>query len=90
MGQLFRAAVRDLASPWIAEVRGKGLLNAVVFRFDGSAGKDQALSLALKEKGLIVKAARVNVFRFSPPLVISEEQVREAVAILGRVLASMD
>ncbi len=88
MGQIFRAAVRDLASPLIAEVRGKGLLNAVVFKFGGDASKDQALSLALKENGLVVKAAKTNVFRFAPPLVISEEQVREAVAILGKTLKS--
>ncbi len=87
LGQIFRTAIRDLASPLIAEVRGKGLLNAVVFHFGGSAEKDQALSLALKEAGLIAKAARTNVFRFSPPLVISQEQLLKAVGILGGVLA---
>jgi len=86
MGNLFRSLVRDMASPWIREVRGKGLLNAIVFKFEGKAEKDLELSLALKEAGLIVKSAKVNVFRFAPPLVISEKQVIEAVGILKGVL----
>lgn len=89
MGEIFRAAVRDLGSPLVKEVRGKGLLNAVVFDFGGKAEKDQELSLALKDAGLLVKAAKTNVFRFAPPLVITEAQVRQAVAILGQVLKGL-
>jgi len=88
MGEIFRSAVRDIGSPLIKEVRGRGLLNAIVFDFGGDASKDLALSLALKEAGLIVKSAKTNVFRFAPPLVITEAQVQEAVAILKRVLAA--
>ena len=88
MGEVFRAAVRDLGSPLIKEVRGKGLLNAVVFDFGGKPEKDQELSLALRDAGLLVKAAKTNVFRFAPPLVITEAQVREAVSLLGKVLKS--
>lgn len=89
MGQLFRAAVRELNSPWITEVRGKGLLNAVVFKFGGDLKKDLELSLALKEAGLIAKSTRANVFRFAPPLVATREQILEAVGILGKVLGSL-
>lgn len=88
MGEIFRAGVRDLGSPLVKEVRGRGLLNAVVFDFGGSAEKDLALTLALKEAGLVVKSARTNVFRFAPPLVISEAELREAIRILGKVLGS--
>lgn len=87
LGEIFRSAVRDLGSPLIREVRGKGLLNAIVFDFGGDAARDQALSLALKENGLVAKSAKTNVFRFAPPLVIAEKQLREAVAILGRTLS---
>lgn len=89
MGELFRAAVKDLGSPLIKEVRGRGLLNAIVFDFDGDAEKDLALSLALKEAGLIVKSAKTNVFRFAPQLVISEKQLLEAVGILKAVLGKL-
>jgi ornithine--oxo-acid transaminase len=86
LGDVFRSAVRDLGSPLIREVRGKGLLNAVVFDFGGDAARDVALSMALKQNGVVVKSAKTHVFRFAPPLVISEKQLLEAVAILGRTL----
>lgn len=89
LGAVFRSAVRDLGSPLIREVRGKGLLNAVVFNFGGDAARDQALSLALKENGLIAKSAKTNVFRFAPPLVITEKQVLESVKILGATLGQL-
>ncbi|MGZ3741591.1 MAG: aminotransferase class III-fold pyridoxal phosphate-dependent enzyme, partial [Bdellovibrionota bacterium] len=88
LGEIFRSAVRDLGSPLVREVRGKGLLNAIVFDFGGDAARDTALSLALKENGLIVKSAKTNVFRFAPPLVITEKQLLEAVKILGSTLHS--
>lgn len=88
LGQIFRSTVRDIGSRWITEVRGKGLLNAVVFRFDNDPKKDLELSIALKANGLIVKSAQTNVFRFAPPLVISEEQLLDAVKILAKTLAT--
>jgi ornithine--oxo-acid transaminase len=89
MGEIFRHAVRRLVSPLIKEVRGKGLLNAIVFDFKGDTSRDHELSLALKENGLIAKSAKINVFRFAPPLVITENQILEAVAILGCTLAAL-
>jgi ornithine--oxo-acid transaminase len=86
MGNLFRSLVKDLNNPLVKEVRGKGLLNAVALELGGSTEKDAELSLAFAKEGLVVKTARPNVFRFAPPLVINEEQVREVVAILDRVL----
>lgn len=86
MGEIFRTSVRDIGSPLIKEVRGRGLLNAIVFNFGGDSDKDLALSLALKEAGLIVKSAKTNVFRFAPPLVITEAQLRDAVGIIKGVL----
>jgi ornithine--oxo-acid transaminase len=86
MGDLFRLMVRQLRNPLVKEVRGKGLLNAVALDFGGSTEKDTEFSLACAKEGLIVKTARPNVFRFAPPLVITEKQVEEIVAILNRVL----
>jgi ornithine--oxo-acid transaminase len=85
-GRLFRSAVADLGHARIKEVRGRGLLNAVVFDFGGSTDRDQEFSLLLRDLGLLAKAARPNVFRFAPPLVISEAQILEAVDILRQAL----
>jgi ornithine--oxo-acid transaminase len=86
LGEVFRSAVRDLGSPLVKEVRGRGLLNAVVFDFGGDAARDLAFSLALKEEGMVAKSARTNVFRFAPPLVITEKQLLSGVAAIGRAL----
>jgi ornithine--oxo-acid transaminase len=86
MGDLFRSMVRDLRNPLVKDVRGKGLLNAVALDFGGNTEKDVELSLAFAKEGMIVKTARPNVFRFAPPLVINEAQVKEVVAILDKVL----
>lgn len=86
LGEIFRASMRDLGSPLVKEVRGKGLLNAVVFDLGGDPAKDLALSLALQEEGVIAKSAKTNVFRFAPPLVITEPQLLDAVKMIGRAL----
>lgn len=86
MGQLFRSAIADLHSPMVKEIRGKGLLNAVVFHFGGEPKRDLDFSLALLEEGLVAKAAKTNVFRFAPPLVINKSEILQAVDIIGRVL----
>lgn len=89
MGEIFRAKMKALNSPIIKEVRGKGLLNAVVFAFP--AGKtDQDFSLALLDEGLVAKAAKTNVFRFAPPLVINEKQLNEGIEILASVIKKFE
>jgi ornithine--oxo-acid transaminase len=85
MGELFRSLVRELNSPKVEEVRGKGLLNAVALDL-GGADKDAAFSLALADAGLIAKPTRPNVFRFAPPLVVNEAQIRDIGANLDKVL----
>jgi len=81
LGEYFRTALRDLNNPYVAEVRGKGLLNAIVIRHED---KDAAwnLCLALKERGLLAKPTHGDKIRFAPPLVITKEQIDECVAII--------
>jgi ornithine--oxo-acid transaminase len=81
LGEHFRTALRDLNNPYVAEVRGKGLLNAIVIRHED---KDAAwnLCLALKERGLLAKPTHGDKIRFAPPLVITKEQIDECVAII--------
>lgn len=86
VGAFFRESMNGLRHPLITAVRGKGLLNAVAVDFRGDTKKDLALSEALLKEGLVVKTARPNVFRFAPPLVVSKEQVQEAVTVFGRTL----
>jgi ornithine--oxo-acid transaminase len=81
MGEIFREGVRALQSPLIQEVRGKGLLNAVVLS-ENAGVKAGDLCLRLKEQGLLAKNTRDHIIRFAPPLVIQRAQIEAALAIL--------
>jgi ornithine--oxo-acid transaminase len=85
LGELFRKEVRDLQSPYIAAVRGKGLLNAIVIAHP-RADAAWELCLALKDNGLLAKPTHGDKIRLAPPLVITREQVLECVDILSRSL----
>lgn len=85
MGTLFRAELEKLNSPHIAVIRGRGLLNAIVIRHENpEAAWD--LCLELKENGLLAKPTHGDKIRFAPPLVISKEQILEAVRIIEKSL----
>lgn len=55
MGTLFRDGLRDLHSPMITAIRGKGLLNAIVID-ESKTGNHSAwdLCMLMKDKGLLV------------------------------------
>jgi len=87
LGQHFREGLKALKSDFIKEVRGKGLLNAVVVQH---ADKDAAwkLCLALKDNGLLAKPTHGDKIRFAPPLVITKEQVDECIHIIAKCLSN--
>lgn len=81
MGALFRDEMARIDHPMIRGIRGKGLLNAVVTEPKG--GKTAwDICLALKENGLIAKPTHDHIIRFTPPLVITPEQMMEAIVII--------
>lgn len=88
LGVLFRSEINKINNPMIKTVRGKGLLNAVVTEpRDGLSAWD--ICLALKENGLIAKPTHEHIIRFTPPLIITEEQMMEAVHIIKQTFASV-
>ena len=85
MGEFLRTELRKLKSPHIAEVRGRGLLNAIVINHHNSdAAWD--LCLALMENGLLAKPTHGDKIRFAPPLVITKVQISECVSIIKKCL----
>ncbi len=89
MGNLLRQQLRDLNSPHIQLVRGKGLLNAVVIKHaNGEAAWE--LCLRLKELGLLAKPTHGDKIRFAPPLVITKEQILDCVEIINESLSCLD
>lgn len=89
MGEYFRQSLRDLNSPYISLVRGKGLLNAIVINHPD---KDAAWTLCLKlrDNGLLAKPTHGDKIRFAPPLVITKTEVDECVGIIAASLSVLD
>ncbi|MBU0560570.1 MAG: ornithine--oxo-acid transaminase, partial [Bacteroidetes bacterium] len=88
LGIIFRDELKKFDNPMIELVRGKGLLNAIVIK--PTNGK-QALDVCVKmaENGLLAKPTHQHIIRFAPPLVISEEQLREAIEIIKKSINEM-
>jgi len=88
MGKLLRSEIRNLNSPFVELVRGKGLLNAIVIKHSNSEAAWD-LCLTLKENGLLAKPTHGDKIRFAPPLSITKEQVMECVGIIEKSLATL-
>jgi ornithine--oxo-acid transaminase len=87
MGEVFRGELQRLRHPMIERIRGMGLLNAVVVKpLAGRTAWD--VCVALKDNGLLAKPTHDHIIRFAPPLVITEEQVRDGVGIIERTFGS--
>jgi ornithine--oxo-acid transaminase len=88
LGEIFRKEMRAIDSEMIDIVRGKGLINAVAIKpTQGKTAWD--VCLAMKENGLIAKPTHENIIRFTPPLVINEEQMMEAIGIIKKTFKEM-
>lgn len=87
LGKIFRERMKAIDSVMVEIVRGKGLLNAVVIKpKDGKTAMDVCIKMA--ENGLLAKPTHDHIIRFAPPLVISEEQLEEAVKIIEKSILS--
>ena len=82
MGVRLRQGLSNLNSPYIITIRGKGLLNAIVIKHEHPEASWD-LCLHLKDLGLLAKPTHGDKIRFAPPLIITEKQIDEAVAIIG-------
>jgi ornithine--oxo-acid transaminase len=88
MGSLLRLELAKLDSPYIGTIRGKGLLNAIVIKHSNPDAAWQ-LCLLLKDAGLLAKPTHGDKIRFAPPLIITKDQLLEAVEIIGNCLKQL-
>ena len=88
LGKLFRSEINKVIenTDLITKVRGKGLLNAILINDTPESSTAWNLCLKLKENGLLAKPTHGNIIRLAPPLVITEEQLLECVAIIGKTV----
>jgi len=70
----------------VKTVRGKGLLNAIVIssELDGWTAWDACVEMA--ELGVLAKPTHGDIIRLAPPLVITEEQVDDCLAVMDTVI----
>jgi ornithine--oxo-acid transaminase len=85
LGEKLREGLKAINSASISEVRGKGLLNAIVFDHPDPEAAWK-FCLRLMKNGLLAKPTHGDKVRFAPPLVISEEQLEECLDIINRSL----
>lgn len=86
LGKIFRKKLKSIDSEMIEIVRGKGLLNAVAIKpTNGKTAWD--VCVALKNNGLLAKPTHEHIIRFTPPLIITEEQLLEALEIIEKTIA---
>lgn len=88
MGEIFRNEMRTIKSDMIETVRGKGLLNAVAIK-PGAPKSAWQVCLQMKENGIIAKPTHEHIIRFTPPLVINETQLREAIELIKKSFSEM-
>jgi succinylornithine aminotransferase len=72
----------------LSKLRGKGLLLGLALT-DAYKGRAKDIVRAAEQEGLIILVAGPDVLRFAPALIVSDEQIHEALTRLGRALANV-
>ena len=92
LGKIFRDEMNAyIKESKIAElVRGKGLLNAVVINDSEDSDTAWNICLKLRDNGLLAKPTHGNIIRFAPPLVMTEEELRDCVSIIIKTLKEFE
>lgn len=88
-GERICSTVRSWNLPCVKNIRGCGLMIGV--DVDGSTGNAAAIQKACLDAspiGLCISTAGTLTLRFLPPLVITDEQIDEGLAVLKSVLAA--
>lgn len=88
-GEIFRDELLKIDSDMITIVRGKGLLNAIVIK-QKKRKTAWDVCVAMKENGLIAKPTHEHIIRFAPPLVITEDEINEAIYIIKKTIKQFD
>lgn len=89
LGAIFRAELQSFIdqNELVTTVRGKGLLNAIIINDSSDSKTAWNICLKLASKGLLAKPTHGNIIRFAPPLVMTEEQLRDCIRIIKETLS---
>jgi len=88
LGKIFRREMNRIIAntELVSRVRGRGLLNAIIINDSPSSTTAWDLCMAFAQNGLLAKPTHGNIIRFAPPLVITEDQLMECVAIIEKTI----
>ncbi|ABQ07656.1 ornithine--oxo-acid transaminase [Flavobacterium johnsoniae] len=88
LGIILREGLNKIAekNDLITLVRGKGLLNAIVINSGEDSDLAWEICLKFRDNGLLAKPTHGNKIRFAPPLVMTEEQIKECLEIIEKSL----
>jgi ornithine--oxo-acid transaminase len=88
LGQLFRSEIEKLIAETdlITKVRGKGLLNAILINDTPESSTAWNICLKLRDNGLLAKPTHGNIIRFAPPLVMTQEELMDCIAIIRKTI----
>jgi len=89
LGEIFRDEMGKIESDMIHIIRGKGLLNATVIKpKNGNTAWDVCVEMA--KQGVLAKPTHGDIIRFAPPLVITEEELRDALKRIKKAILAFE
>jgi ornithine--oxo-acid transaminase len=84
LGSYFQERLAEIPSPYVKEIRGKGLLIGIELKPEAQGAR--RFCEALQARGILCKETHFNVIRLAPPLVITREEIDWALEPLTEVL----
>jgi acetylornithine/N-succinyldiaminopimelate aminotransferase len=90
-GEQLRTGLEGIAAQYpeaIAEVRGWGLINGLVLNPEIELSSIEVVKEAMN-RGLLLVPAGLKVVRWVPPLVVSADEVAQALQIMAQVMADL-
>lgn len=96
LGERFRNRLQDMVNKYefVEGVRGKGLLNALIIKAAPESYKGEAWAwqfcLRLAANGLLAKPTHDHIIRLAPPLIITDQELDECLAIIEKTLVAFE
>ena len=89
LGNIFRAELAEFCkeNDLVKSVRGKGLLNAILINDTEDSATAWNICIKLRDNGLLAKPTHGNIIRFAPPLVMTEEELRDCIEIIKNTIS---
>ncbi len=84
-GERLVHGLQALRSPLVRQVRGSGLWRGIVLGAPIAARLEQVA----RDHGLLINAVKPDVLRLAPPLIVTDDEIDEAVAVLARSLEAV-